>query len=109
MIISGYRAMWVIVLFDLPTNTQEEKRNHARFRESIRGEGFTMLQYSVYARSCPSEENAQVHCTRVQQLLPPKGEVRILLLTDKQFGRMKIFVGRMKKDPEDPPKQLELF
>lgn len=101
--------MWVLVLFDLPVVTKEQRKRYADFRKRLLKRGFIMLQFSVYARPCPSDENAQVHKERIQRILPVEGEVRILMLTDKQFGRMECFYGRMRVDPEEPPDQLTLF
>ena len=109
MIINGYRAMWILVMFDLPTDTKKARRDYALFRKNLLKDGFWMLQYSVYARPCPSEENVEVHHGRVRRFLPPDGEVRILLFTDKQFARMQVFHGKMRKPPEEQPEQLEFF
>jgi CRISPR-associated protein Cas2 len=84
-------------------------RAYARFRKALLQDGFSMMQFSVYIRHCPSEENADVHIRRVEQVLPPDGEVRVLLITDKQFERMRIFWGKLRKPPARTPRQLELF
>jgi CRISPR-associated protein Cas2 len=107
--LSAYRFMWVVVLFDLPVDTPKARRAYAQFRKSLLKDGFTMLQYSVYARHSSSEENAQVHISRVEGRVPDDGEVRILTITDKQFERMRIFWGKMRKLPAKQPKQLEFF
>lgn len=109
MIYGGVRAVWVIAMFDLPVDTKQARRNYARFRNALRDDGFTMLQFSVYARPCPSDENAKVHAARVARALPPAGEVRILQITDLQFGRMQIFLGKRPTPPEKPPEQLSFF
>lgn len=109
MLISGYRSMWVIAMFDLPTDTKRAKRAYVRFRTMLLKDGFAMMQYSVYIRHCSSEENAGVHTQRVQYALPDDGEVRILTITDKQFERMRVFWGKRRTPTEQPPKQLELF
>ena len=109
MEINGYKAMWVLSLFDLPVLTKQNKRHYIHFRKELLKDGFTMLQYSVYARHCASEENADVHEARVKSAIPPEGEVRILMMTDKQFERMKIYRGPKYVPPESPPAQLELF
>jgi len=101
--------MWVMARFDLPVLTREQRREATRFRERLRDEGFVMLQYSVYARPCPNEDNAKVHFERVRLSLPPEGEVRLLILTDMQFGRMKVFHGEKVKHAEKQPVQLTLF
>lgn len=101
--------MWIITMFDLPTDTKIARRQYAQFRKNLIKDGFTMMQFSVYIRHCASEDNAQVHINRVQQMIPPQGEVRIVLITDKQFERMRVFWGKKRKKPEPPPQQLELF
>jgi CRISPR-associated protein Cas2 len=109
MELSGYRFMWLLVMFDLPVDTRTARRNYARFRKELLKDGFAQMQFSVYIRHCASEENADVHTQRVQRMLPPAGEVRILRITDKQFERMRIFWGRKRKPPQPAPAQLELF
>lgn len=109
MFVSGYRCMWVVVMFDLPVDTKQARRAYTDFVKHLRRDGFTRLQYSVYGRHSASKENAQVHINRVKHRLPPDGEVRILTITDKQFERMAIFWGKARKPPEKPPCQLQLF
>ena len=101
--------MWVVVLFDLPVDTKKARREYTRFRKRLLKDGFLMLQFSVYGRHCPSEENASVHAQRVAAAIPPDGEVRVLSITDKQFERMRVFWGKRRKPPENAPKQLEFF
>lgn len=67
------------------------------------------LQYSVYARYIPSEEAAQVHRAAVRRALPPKGQVRVIAITDHQFGKMEVFLGKNQNPAEDPPRQYMLF
>ena len=109
MQISGYRYMWVIAMFDLPTETPAARREYAHFRKFLLKDGFRMMQYSVYSRHCSSQENADVHVQRIERNVPPDGEVRIITITDKQFERMRIFWGKMRKPTETPPRQLEFF
>ena len=62
--ISEYRVMWVMVFFDLPTETKKERKLYAEFRKKLISDGFTMFQFSIYVRHCASSENAEVHATR---------------------------------------------
>ena len=96
-------------MFDLPVDTKAAKRAYTQFRKVLLKDGFTKMQYSVYIRHCASEENANVHVDRVERSVPDDGEVRIILITDKQFERMHIFWGKRRKQPEPAPQQLELF
>jgi CRISPR-associated protein Cas2 len=106
---NAYRNMWVMVLFDLPTETKKERRDASKFRKSLLNDGFIMFQFSIYIRFCQSQENADVHTKRVKYHLPDKGQVGIFAITDKQFGRMEIFHGIKKAPERDVPQQLELF
>ncbi len=101
--------MWVIAMFDLPTNTPNERRAYTRFRKDLLKDGFTMMQYSVYIRHCASIENAKVHAARMGRCVPSAGEVRFLTITDKQFGRIETYVGKNRKNPPNSPAQLEFF
>lgn len=101
--------MWVLVFFDLPTETKKERKQYAEFRKKLLKDGFTMFQFSIYLRHCPSRENAEVHIQRVKTSLPPTGNVGIICITDKQFGQMEIFSGKKKVTERNTPQQLELF
>lgn len=101
--------MWLLVMFDLPTDSPKDRREYTRFRKMLLKDGFVQMQYSVYIRHCASRENADVHTKRVEAAIPPEGEVRVLRITDKQYERMHIFWGKKRKPPETPPAQLELF
>lgn len=106
---NAYRIMWMMVFFDLPTDTKKDRRNAARFRKDLVRDGFTMMQFSVYVRHCSSSENTEVHRKRVLGALPPMGSVNILTVTDKQFGRMEVFYNTKPQEQVDLPQQLELF
>lgn len=107
--VSPYRYMWVFVMFDLPVETKEDRRNYREFRKQLLKRGYWQLQYSVYARPCHSDENAQVHKSRLQKHLPPHGQVRTLMITDKQFGRMEVYSGKKRSKTEKQPEQLSFF
>jgi CRISPR-associated protein Cas2 len=104
-----YRILWILVLFDLPTETKKDRKLYAKFRKEIMADGFAMFQFSIYMRHCSSRENADVHVKRVKRLLPPAGHVGILTITDKQLGMMELFYGKEQKDLPNTPQQLELF
>lgn len=109
MTFGGLQTVWTIVLFDLPTDNAEARKQYTQFRKFLLKDGFTMMQYSVYMRHHASEENAQTHIQRVRQHLPEDGEVRIVKITDKQFSRIEVFYGKRRKPIEKPPEQLQFF
>ena len=106
---SEYRVMWVLVLFDLPTETKRDRKAYAEFRKKLQRDGFTMFQFSIYIRHCASMENAEVHIKRVKSFLPEFGQVGLLCITDKQFGNLEIFHGKKPQETNVPGQQLELF
>jgi len=106
---SEYRIMWILVFFDLPTETKKEKKAYTDFRKKLITDGFTMFQFSIYLRHCASRENADVHIKRVKKSLPSLGEVGILCITDKQFGDIELFQGKKETLLLTPVQQLELF
>jgi CRISPR-associated protein Cas2 len=101
--------MWVLVLFDLPTETKKDKKVYTDFRKNLQRDGFSMFQFSIYLRHCSSIENAEVHIKRVKSFLPEKGYIGILCITDKQFGMMELFYGKSPKIKPTEGQQLELF
>jgi CRISPR-associated protein Cas2 len=106
---NAYKIMWVLVFFDLPTETKKERRHASLFRKNLQKDGFTMFQFSIYLRHCPSRENAEVHINRVKRNLPELGNIGILSITDKQFGDIELFSGQKEKEKQQPVQQLELF
>lgn len=104
-----YRVMWVMVFFDLPTETKKDTKNYRKFVDVLEKDGFSRFQFSIFLRHCPSMENAKVHIRRIKINLPPRGHVGIIHITDKQFGMMEVFISAKKELAPQPIQQLELF
>ena len=101
--------MWIFAMFDLPVNDAKARKRYSQFRKLLLSEGFSMLQFSVYARYCDGEEMATAFRNRVRSGIPPEGQVRILAITDRQFGKMENYIGKSRKSVEKPPSQLVFF
>ncbi|WGU68100.1 CRISPR-associated endonuclease Cas2 [Capnocytophaga canimorsus] len=106
---NAYRIMWVMVLYDLPTETKAMQKATNLFRKRLEDDGFSLFQFSIYLRHCPSRENAEVHKKRVKMMLPKYGKVAVMTITDKQFGDMEIFHSKVREDPPPTYQRLELF
>lgn len=101
--------MWMFAMFDLPVDTKEHRKEYAQFRKLLLKLGFTMLQFSVYAKHLPSED-AATHLGHILGLaVPPRGQVRLLTVTDRQFGKMDVYVGKKRQAAEEAPEQFGLF
>ena len=107
--LNEYRIMWVLIMFDLPTETKIQRKEASNFRKYLISDGFTIFQYSIYVRHCASFESADTHIKRVSKNIPGDGKVCIITITDKQFGNIKLFEGSAKVSPEPVAIQLELF
>lgn len=93
----SYKDMRLIVIFDMPVKTDDEKREYRKFRDYIMDDGFVMLQYSVYTRFSPNESDSQKHIDRVLKKSPKYGNVRILKVTENQFASMIMVVGEQSE------------
>lgn len=107
--LSAYRGMWLFAMFDLPTDSDRAKKAYVRFRKLLLGHGFIMLQYSVYARHCASEDSTAIIRQSIRGQLPDDGQVRLVAVTDRQYGKMEVFCGKKRDITEDPPAQIMLF
>lgn len=107
--LSRYRGLWVFAMFDLPVVTEKQRKRYTQFRKLLLKEGFDMLQYSVYARYFPSEEASAPRRARIKKALPPEGQVRMLVVTDRQFEKMECYVGKKERPAEPPPDQMLLL
>lgn len=101
--------MWTLVFFDLPVTTRQDRNRAARFRAFLQREGYVMLQWSVYARVGAGLEIDETTLRRLKSNLPPRGNVRVLQMTDRQMGRMALLVGTESKAEKLAPEQLVLL
>lgn len=106
---SEYQIMWVIVFFDMPTETKKQRKAYTDFRKRLLNDGFHMFQFSMYIRNCPSMENAEVHRKRVRSYRPDDGDIGIMTITDRQFSAIELYRGYHRPPPPPTAIQLELF
>lgn len=97
--------MRILVFFDLPVKTKAQRRAATRFRNFLLGDGYHMVQYSVYARVCNGMDSVVVHKKRLYQAVPARGAVRMLVITEKQYTGLEILLG--PSTVYDSPQQEE--
>lgn len=107
--LTGYRLMWMLVMFDLPVVEEEERKAASHFRRFLLDRGFEMAQFSVYLRHCTGPEQAESLTKRIQGELPAGGRVDVLYFTDKQYERIVSFVSGAKAKLRKNPDQFVLF
>lgn len=85
--------MRVIVFFDLPVDSSEDRKEYRQFRKHLIKKGFLMVQESVYSKLVLNQSVANSIISGVKENKPPKGLVQLLLITEKQYARMEYIVG----------------
>lgn len=102
--------MRILVFFDLPVVSKEDRTIYTRFRKFLLDDGYDMLQFSVYCRIVNGEDAVEKHLKRLQEKLPSKGSVRFLQITDRQYAAMKLLIGvKTRKEKYVNTKQMLLF
>ena len=99
--------MWTVVLFDLPVTTKNERNKATAFRNALLDLGFEMVQFSVYMKHSAGKEQAEVVQSKITDVVPEHGNVKLLFITDRQFGNI-IHLGKGSKRQIDNS-QLALF
>lgn len=107
--LSAYQHMWVMVLFDLPVTTKEERRAYTQFRDFLLDQSFTMAQYSVYIRHTTGRAQLAPIIRSIEAAVPPEGKVDILQFTDRQYADIVSVRGRRRTDSRENPDQLVMF
>lgn len=107
--LSGYRIVWMIVLFDLPVGTKKERKAATKFRKYLLDLGFEMSQFSVYMRFCAGKEQAETYTRHLEKNVPETGKVHIVYITDKQYENIACFDGRKRERERKNPEQYVLF
>ena len=101
--------MRVIVFFDLPVETLENKRNYRQFRKFLIKKGFMMLQESVYCKIALNQTVANAIVGAVKSNKPDDGLVQMLVITEKQYSRMEYVVGEIQSSIIDSDERLVIL
>ena len=101
--------MRVIVMFDLPVLTTEDRRQYTRFRKYLIKSGFLMLQESIYCKMATNDSAAEAIVSNVRKHKPPQGLVQVLRVTEKQFSKMEYIVGDSKSEVLDSTERIVIL
>ena len=107
--LSAYEQMWIMVMFDLPTTTKEERRAYKQFRDFLLDQSFIMSQYSVYLRHTRGRAQIRPIINKIARAMPPEGKVDILQFTDRQYADIVSLRGKRRRDSRENPAQLVMF
>ena len=101
--------MRVLVFFDLPVVTSMQRREYTKFRKFLLKSGFMMLQESVYCKIALNGTVAQGIIDSVHKNKPPEGLVQLLTVTEKQYAKMDLIIGDIKKEILDSDERLVII
>lgn len=90
--------MRVMILFDLPVVTVEERRAYTRFRKQLISKGFVMMQESVYTKIVLNPQGAKAVLGYVKAISPKAGLIQALVITEKQYAGMELIIGEVQKE-----------
>lgn len=101
--------MRVLVFFDLPVLTSENRRAYAKFRRFLLKNGFLMLQESVYCKLAQNPTVGDAIVENVRKNKPQSGLVQVLRVTEKQYAKMEYIVGTCKTDVLNSDERLVIL
>ncbi len=101
--------MWILVMFDLPTDTKPQRKAAGKFRNFLLDEGYERSQFSVYARFVNGKESFAARINKIEHNLPDSGDVQILNFTDRQYRDIVHFSDQGRHGRRKNPDQLVLF
>lgn len=101
--------MWILVMFDLPTETKVHRKAAGDFRNFLPDEGYERSQFSIYARFVNGKEAFTARVNRIERALPDSGDVQILGFTDRQYRDIVHFSDQDRRSARKNPDQLVLF
>ena len=104
------KFMRILVFFDLPVKTKRQRQAATKFRNFLIHDGYHMIQYSVYARTCNGTDAVEKHRARLKRCLPDNGSIRMLVITEKQYESVAILLGNLcEADDDFETEQLSIF
>lgn len=111
MDVEKFKMGWLVVAFDLPVMTKQQRKHASDFRKFLLDDGFQMIQFSFYVRACVSAARQETHIGRVKRGIPPEGKVRAFYITRAQWERAFIIYGSPAKEAsaEPIPEQIQLW
>lgn len=101
--------MRVLVFFDLPVMTGEQRNAYVTFQKFLLKSGFMMLQESVYCKLALNGTAVRSIVDNVHKNSPKEGLVQLLTVTEKQYAKMDLIIGEVKSEILDSDERLVIL
>lgn len=102
----SYRFMRIVLFFDLPTLTEKNRKEYARFRKFLIKTGFMMLQESIYVKLALNATITNTLMNNLEKNKPEEGLIQILLVTEKQYSKLYMLLGENRNEVLDTTERL---
>lgn len=90
----------IIVFFDLPVKTKIQRKIYGKFRKYLITKGFSMMQYSIYCKILFNRDQGEHVKLGIKKNAPEKGNIRIMMITEKQYSKMEVIIGGISNQEE---------
>ena len=93
--------MRILVFFDLPMQTDKNRREYSQFHKFLIKNGYIMLQKSVYSKLAINNVTSESEKNKIKDNLPDEGIISLLEITENQFSRMEYLIGESPNEVID--------
>ena len=83
----------ILLMFDLPSLTSEDRREYNHFRKDLRKQGFLQLQESCYLKLVRNMDTVEQVMMNLKMILPADGMVSALPMNLSDFRGMRSLLG----------------
>ncbi|MGL4768791.1 MAG: CRISPR-associated endonuclease Cas2 [Mycoplasmoidaceae bacterium] len=96
----NYNIMRIIVMYDITSDNALDNQAYNYYRKLLLKNGYIMMQYSVYSKCINSKTKFSAEIKKISQKIPKKSRIRVLFVTEKQYGDMVHLSGKPKINEE---------
>lgn len=93
-------------MFDLPVETEKQRKAYRVFRKFLVSNGFVMMQKSIYTKIALNHAACHAIIGNVRKNKPAEGLVQVLQVTEKQFANIEYIVGETTNNVVDTDERL---
>lgn len=87
----------ILVMYDLPVQTNSNRKAGEKFRKYLIRHGYIFVQKSVYAKLIRNRRNMLQEISLLKKEIPQEGIINVLPLRLDEFFRMETILGEAFK------------
>lgn len=90
--------MRLMLFFDLPVESESQRKDYRHFIKNLKKQGFYMMQESVYVKLGIDLQAVNSTIEKIKTFLPKDGDIMVLSITEKQFANINVLLGENSTD-----------